>query len=135
MTRPEATLYDPSFEHGACGVGFLVNVDGSRTHRIVADGITVLKNLVHRGAVGGDQRTGDGAGILCQIPHRFFEDEAARLGAKLPSAGSYGVGMLFLPRGGSGRERAKELVDRVFSGEGVRVLGWREVPVEPGCLG
>ena len=128
-------LYDPSFEHDACGVGFLVNVDGSRTHRIVADGITVLKNLVHRGAVGGDQRTGDGAGLLCQIPHRFFEAEAARLGVKLPAAGAYGVGMFFLPRGGSGRERAKQLVDRVMDAEGVRVLGWRAVPAEPDCLG
>jgi glutamate synthase domain-containing protein 1 len=128
-------LYDPAFEHDACGVGFLVNVDGSRTHRIVADGITVLKNLVHRGAVGGDQRTGDGAGILCQVPHRFFEAEAARLGVKLPAAGAYGVGMFFLPRGGSGRERAKQLVDRVMGTEGVRLLGWRPVPVEPDCLG
>jgi glutamate synthase (NADPH) large chain len=128
-------LYDPVFEHDACGVGFLVNVDGSRTHRIVADGITVLKNLVHRGAVGGDQRTGDGAGILCQVPHRFFEAEGARLGVTLPAAGAYGVGMFFLPRGGSGRDRAKELVNRVMAAEGVRLLGWRPVPVEPDCLG
>ena len=130
-----AGLYDPSFEHDACGVGFLVNVDGSRTHRIVADGIIVLKNLVHRGAVGGDMLTGDGAGILCQVPHRFFEAEAARLGMRLPPAGSYGIGMLFLPAGKTGRDRAKGLVDRVLASEGVSVLGWREVPVEPDCLG
>ena len=128
-------LYDPSFEHDACGVGFLVNVDGSRTHRIVADGITVLKNLVHRGAVGGDQRTGDGAGLLCQIPHRFFEAEAARLGVKLPAPDAYGVGMFFLPRSDTGRERAKRLIDRLLGAEGVRLLGWRAVPAEPDCLG
>ncbi len=132
---PTTGLYDPSFEHDACGVGFLVNVDGSRTHRIVADGITVLKNLVHRGAVGGDMCTGDGAGILCQIPHRFFADEASRLAVRLPAAGSYGVGMLFLPPDGPARRRAKELTDRVLASEGVSVLGWRGVPVQPDCLG
>src|SRR5271157_6411064 len=77
-------LYDPRFEHDSCGVGFVVNVDGRRTHQIVINGITILKNLVHRGAVGGDSRTGDGAGMMTQVPHRFLAREASSLGFTLP---------------------------------------------------
>ncbi|HTZ52163.1 MAG TPA: glutamate synthase central domain-containing protein, partial [Spirochaetia bacterium] len=128
-------LYDPFFEHDACGVGFVVNVDGRRTHQVVQNGITILKNLVHRGAVGGDSRTGDGAGILVQMPHRFFTGESERLGFVLPAEGQYGVGMLFLPTDAEKRSRARELVeDAVAAGEG-SVLGWRDVPVDPQSLG
>ncbi len=128
-------LYDPFFEHSSCGVGFVVNVDGRRTHQIVAHGITILKNLVHRGAVGGDSRTGDGAGMLVQMPHRFFSREAGRAGFSLPAPGLYGVAMLFLPQDEERRARARELVeDSVAAGEGT-LLGWREVPVNPESLG
>ncbi len=102
-------LYDPFFEHSSCGVGFVVNVDGRKTHQIVVNGITILKNLVHRGAVGGDSRTGDGAGMLVQVPHRFFAREADRLGFRLPAEGLYGTAMLFFPwtrRSARGRGRS-----------------------------
>ncbi|MGA2479340.1 MAG: glutamate synthase large subunit, partial [Spirochaetia bacterium] len=128
-------LYDPFFEHSSCGVGFVVNVDGRRTHQIVTNGITILKNLVHRGAVGGDSRTGDGAGLMTQVPHRFFAREAARFGFSLPADGAYGVAMLFLPRDESRRKEARALVERVLIAEGGTVLGWREVPVNPELLG
>jgi glutamate synthase domain-containing protein 2/glutamate synthase domain-containing protein 1/glutamate synthase domain-containing protein 3 len=128
-------LYDPRFEHASCGVGFVVNVDGRRTHEIVSDGVTILKNLAHRGAIGGDSRTGDGAGMLTQIPHRLFAREAEARGFTLPAADHYGVGMLFLPRDAERRESARTLVERVVCGEGGVVHGWREVPVNPELLG
>jgi glutamate synthase (NADPH/NADH) large chain len=128
-------LYDPGFEHDSCGVGFLANIDGTKSHKIVEDGITILKNLVHRGAVGGDSRTGDGAGIMVQIPHRFFSRESSGLGFRLPDAGAYGIAALFLPRAEARRTAATDLVKRVVSTEGGTVLGWREVPINPSCLG
>ena len=128
-------LYDPSFEHSSCGVGFVVNVDGGRTHQIVTNGITILKNLVHRGAVGGDSATGDGAGMMTQLPHRFLAREASTLGFTLPAEDSYGVGMLFLPRETERRARAIELVEGILADEGVSVLGWRDVPANPDLLG
>ena len=94
-------LYDPAFEHDSCGIGFVVNVNGEPCHRIVEDGITILKNLVHRGAVGGDVLTGDGAGLLLQIPHKFFLKESRIIGFDLPETGRYGAGMIFLPQGKS----------------------------------
>ncbi len=97
-------LYDPGYEHDACGVGFVVNVNGQRSHQIVTDGITILKNLTHRGAVGGDSKTGDGTGMLVQMPHRFFAKECGRLSIALPAEGSYGVGMVFLPQEGLARK-------------------------------
>ena len=128
-------LYDPCFEHDSCGVGFVVNVDGRRTHQIVSNGITILKNLVHRGAVGGDSRTGDGAGMLVQMPHAFFSREAGRLGFPLPAEGLYGVGMLFLPRDDEKRSRARDIVEDASRPGGGAVLGWREVPCSPDVLG
>ena len=98
-------LYDPQNEHDSCGVGFVANINGQRTHKIVSDGITVLKNLVHRGAIGGDQKTGDGAGMLVQVPHDFLRRECANTGIKLPDPGAYGVGMLF--RRGGGCQKGK----------------------------
>jgi len=128
-------LYDPFFEHDSCGVGFVVNVDGRRTHQIVENGITILKNLQHRGAVGGDSRTGDGAGMLVQMPHRFFAREAAGQGFTLPVEGQYGVAMMFLPRDDEKRARARDLAEDAVTAGGGTVLGWREVPCNPDVLG
>jgi glutamate synthase domain-containing protein 2/glutamate synthase domain-containing protein 1/glutamate synthase domain-containing protein 3 len=125
-------LYDPKFEHDSCGVGFVVNVNGERTHQVVADGITVLKNLMHRGAVGGDLKSGDGAGLLCQIPHALFSEVCNDRGFGLPGAGGYGVGMLFLPRDAEKRRAAKHIVEEAL---GKGLIGWRDVPVDPLCLG
>jgi len=97
--KPHQGLYNPQYEHDACGVGFVANVDGARSHEIVVRGIRVLENLLHRGAAGGDEKTGDGAGILIQIPDEFLQRECGVLGLSLPAAGRYGVGMLFLPPG------------------------------------
>ncbi|MCU0608502.1 MAG: glutamate synthase large subunit [Chitinispirillaceae bacterium] len=133
--KKEQGLYDPQFEHDACGVGFVVNINGQHSHQIVADGITILKNLAHRGAVGGDSKTGDGAGMLVQIPHIFFERECCRLGITLPKQGAYGAGMIFLPLDPAQRDTARSVVESVTIAEGGNFLGWRDVPVNPGCLG
>jgi len=125
-------LYHPSLEHDACGVGFVVKIDGSRTHQVVRDGVQILKNLVHRGAVGADLKTGDGAGMILQIPHKFFSKV---LKCPLPPEGKYGVGMLFLPRQEKDSERARKMIVEKVAQEGGKVLGWREVPVHPDCLG
>jgi glutamate synthase domain-containing protein 2/glutamate synthase domain-containing protein 1/glutamate synthase domain-containing protein 3 len=128
-------LYDPFFEHDSCGVGFVANINGQRTHKIVSDGITVLKNLVHRGAIGGDQKTGDGAGMLVQVPHDFLSRECTKTGIKLPKPGAYGVGMLFIPQEDKKRAEARRIAEIIVKQEGGRILGWRDVPVDPGCLG
>lgn len=128
----EFGLYHPSLEHDACGVGFVVKVDGTRSHQIVRDGVQILKNLVHRGAVGGDLKTGDGAGIILQIPHKFFTRSSK---FQLPAEGQYGVGMLFLPQQEKDAERARKMIAEQTAKEGGKVLGWREVPVHPDCLG
>ena len=119
-------LYDPAHEHDACGVGFVVNIKGERSHDIVDKGLQVLANLTHRGACGCDPRTGDGAGILLQIPHEFFAREAARLGFQLPAAGEYGVGQVFLPLDTVKRKECEEAFERIVNEEGQRVLGWRD---------
>ena len=108
-------LYDPAHEHDACGVGFVVNIKGERSHDIVAKGLQVLDNLTHRGACGCDPRTGDGAGILIQIPHEFFAGEAARLGFKLPAAGEYGVGQVFLPLDAVKRRECEDAFERIVN--------------------
>ena len=95
---PKQGLYDPQFEHDSCGIGFVVNIKGKKSHQIVADGLQILMNLDHRGAVGHEPNTGDGAGILIQTPHEFLVKVTAKLGFKLPAFGDYGVGMLFLPK-------------------------------------
>ncbi len=127
---PEAQgLYDPSNEHDACGIGLVANINGQKSHEIVADGLKVLRNLEHRGAVGADPLAGDGAGILVQIPHAFFRAEAERLGFKLPEPGLYGVGQLFMPQDPGLRGRCEAVVAKVLSEEGLPLLGWRDVPV------
>jgi glutamate synthase domain-containing protein 2/glutamate synthase domain-containing protein 1/glutamate synthase domain-containing protein 3 len=128
-------LYDPSNEHDACGVGFVLNLDGRPSHAIIERGIEVLRNLMHRGATGADALTGDGAGLLVQIPDAFMRNECAKLGFQLPAAGSYGVGMLFVPQDRAAREECRALVDRVAAEEGMSCLGWRDVPVDAGVIG
>ncbi|MGA1826248.1 MAG: glutamate synthase large subunit [bacterium] len=132
---PAQGLYDPLYEHDACGVGFVANIDGEKSHHIVTDGITILKNLMHRGAIGSDYKTGDGAGILCQIPHLFLEKECDKMGIDLPESGVYGVGMFFLSHNKKKREGAISLIEKTVKREGGTILGWRDVPVNPNCLG
>ncbi|MGZ6186270.1 MAG: glutamate synthase subunit alpha, partial [Candidatus Binataceae bacterium] len=132
---PRQGLYDPAHEHDACGVGFVVNIKGVRSHDILQKGLEVLDNLTHRGACGCDPRTGDGAGVLMQIPHEFFAREAAKLGFTLPAPGEYGVGQVFLPLDPERRKAAETVVERVVREEGQRLLGWRTVPVVESACG
>jgi glutamate synthase (ferredoxin) len=128
-------LYDPAYEHDACGVGFVAHVKGRRSHAIVRQALQVLINLQHRGACGCETNTGDGAGILLQMPDRFFRGEADRLGFDLPPLGSYGAGLVFLPRDGDRRRRIKALFERIVAEEGQHVLEWRRVPTDNTLLG
>ncbi len=125
-------LYDPRFEHDACGVGFIANINGEKTHSIIENSIRALINLEHRGAVGGDMKTGDGAGILLQLPDEFFR---AQLEFELPPAGRYGAGMFFLPAGQDDFDRSRTLVEKTTEDEGGRFLGWRRVPINTSALG
>ncbi|HMV21318.1 MAG TPA: glutamate synthase-related protein [Rhodocyclaceae bacterium] len=122
-------MYDPSNEHDACGVGFVAHVKGQKSHGIVEQGLLILKNLDHRGAVGADPLQGDGAGILIQIPDQFYREEMAKQGVALPPLGEYGVGMVFLPQEAASRHACVEEIERSIKAEGQVVLGWREVPV------
>lgn len=128
-------LYDPAFEKDACGVGFICNLDGEQTHAIVSDALQILINLTHRGAVGGDNSTGDGAGILMQIPHEFFKNVSQDAGVKLPELTEYGTGLVFLPRDKQERETCMRAFESVVKTEGQVFLGWRDVPVENEILG
>ncbi len=130
MRLPAQGLYDPSNEHDACGVGFVAHIKGKKSHTIVEQGLTVLKNLTHRGAVGWDPKLSDGAGLLIQIPDRFYREEMARQGVKLPPAGQYGVGMVFLPRDPASRIACEYEIERAIKDEGQVLLGWRDVPVD-----
>ncbi|MGB6564585.1 MAG: glutamate synthase central domain-containing protein, partial [Candidatus Binataceae bacterium] len=131
---PRQGLYDPAHEHDACGVGFVVSIKGVRSHDILQKGLQVLDNLTHRGACGCDPRTGDGAGVLMQIPHEFFVREADQLGFTLPAPGEYGVGQVFLPLDPERRKAAEAIVERVVREAGQRLLGWRTVPIiESAC--
>jgi len=132
---PKQGLYDPQFEHDACGLGFVVNMKGHKSHQLVSDALQILVNLDHRGACGCEANTGDGAGILIQVPHDFFVTEAARLGFKLPAVGQYGVGQVFLPKNPAEREAIKNEFAKIISAEGQTLLGWREVPVNNSSLG
>ncbi len=128
-------LYDPGNEKDSCGVGFVCDIGGTASHAIVERGIEVLNHLLHRGAAGADAGTGDGAGILLQIPHGFYAAVCSSLGFSLPAAGSYGVGMMFLPLEPEAGKACRAAVDGALSGEGLSVLGWREVPVDAAALG
>jgi glutamate synthase (NADPH/NADH) large chain len=123
-------LYDPANEHDACGVGFVAHIKGQKSHAIVEQGLQILKNLDHRGAVGADPLMGDGAGILIQIPDAYLRAEMSKQGVLLPPAGDYGVGMLFLPQESASRLACQEEIERAVRAEGQVVLGWRDVPVD-----
>jgi glutamate synthase (NADPH/NADH) large chain len=123
-------LYHPANEHDACGVGFVAHIKGKKSHTIVEQGLAVLKNLSHRGAVGWDPKLSDGAGLLIQIPDRFYREEMAKQGVKLPAAGQYGVGMVFLPRDPASRIACEYEIERAIKDEGQVSLGWRDVPVD-----
>ncbi|HUA18493.1 MAG TPA: glutamate synthase large subunit [Bryobacteraceae bacterium] len=131
----EQGLYDPRNEHDACGVGFVVNIEGQQSHEIILKGLQILINLTHRGACGCDPETGDGAGILIQIPHQFFARECAKLGFTLPPVGVYGVGMVFLPVEPTPRLQAEGILERIAREEGLAVLGWRDTPVKADAIG
>jgi glutamate synthase (NADPH/NADH) large chain len=130
MGLDEQGLYNPANEHDACGVGFVAHIKGKKSHTIVEQGLTVLRNLTHRGAVGWDPKLSDGAGLLIQIPDRFYREEMARQGVKLPPAGQYGVGMVFLPRDPASRIACEYEIERAIKDEGQILLGWRDVPVD-----
>jgi len=136
ISAPEKQgLYDPQFEHDACGLGFVVNMKGVKLHQLVSDALKILVNLDHRGACGCEANTGDGAGILIQIPHDFLAGEAAKLNFNLPAVGDYGVGMVFLPKNPGEREAIKTEFAKITSDEGQKLLGWRDVPVDNSSLG
>ena len=129
--RPIAQgLYDPQNEHDACGVGFVAHIKGKKSHEIVAQGLKILENLDHRGAVGADPLMGDGAGILIQIPDALYREEMAKQGVTLPPQGEYGVGMIFLPKENASRLACEQELERTVRLEGQVVLGWRDVPID-----
>ncbi|HKX41354.1 MAG TPA: glutamate synthase-related protein, partial [Burkholderiaceae bacterium] len=126
----ESGLYNPAHEHDACGVGFVAHIKGQKVHDIVAQGLKILENLDHRGAVGADKLMGDGAGILIQIPDEYYRAEMALQGVELPPPGEYGVGMIFLPKEHASRLACIQELERAVKAEGQVVLGWRDVPVD-----
>jgi glutamate synthase domain-containing protein 2/glutamate synthase domain-containing protein 1/glutamate synthase domain-containing protein 3 len=128
-------LYDGAHEHDACGVGFVANIKGKKSHNIIEQGLTILCNLTHRGAVGADPKASDGAGILIQIPDAFFREEMDKQGVKLPPAGEYGIGIVFLPREPASRLACEYEIERAIKDEGQILLGWRDVPVDSEDLG
>src|SRR5215212_11312293 len=132
---PAQGLYDPSAEHDACGVGFVVHIKGRRSHGIVRKALQVLVNLQHRGACGCEANTGDGAGILIQLPDRFLRREADRAGIALPAAGAYAAGLVFLPHDTPSRRSVQRRLEQIVAEEGQHVLGWRDVPTDLRLVG
>lgn len=132
--RPQG-LYDPRFERDGCGIGFVANIEGRKSHDIITKGIQILINLTHRGACGCDPDTGDGAGISIQVPHAFFDRECARLGFTLPAPAEYGVGMVFLPVERHDRFRVEGIFEKIVREEGLSVLGWRDTPINATMIG
>jgi len=135
QTPRKQGLYDPQFEHDACGVGFIVHKTGKKSHDIVEQALTILLNLDHRGACGAEKNTGDGAGILCQIPDLFFRKVTSNLGFNLPAAGQYGVGMLYTAPDAEIRQKGRQQFEKIAAEEGLKVLGWRDVPTDNSSLG
>ncbi|MBP5186266.1 MAG: glutamate synthase subunit alpha, partial [Clostridiales bacterium] len=135
MMMQKQGLYSPDFEHDACGIGFVVNVHGKKTHQTVKDGLKILANLAHRGGEGSDENTGDGAGMLLQIPDTFFRKVCPEENIELPVVGDYGVGMVFLPRQSDAREKCMKVIDKAVEEEGQVVLGWRDTPVNESTIG
>src|SRR3984885_13084008 len=132
---PAQGLYDPAHEHDACGIGFVASIRGEKSHEIIRKGIEVLVNLTHRGACGCDPETGDGAGVLIQIPHKFFARECSKIGFQLPEPGAYGVGMTFLPVEKHERLQCEGILERIVREEGLTVLGWRDTPTFASAIG
>jgi glutamate synthase (NADPH/NADH) large chain len=128
-------LYDPALDKDSCGVGFIADIKGRKSHQIVKDALSILLNLEHRGATGADPRMGDGAGILVQIPHGFFARKAREIGFTLPAPGHYAIGYLFLPRDKDWRDTIRALYEEMAVAEGMTLLGWREVPTDNASLG
>lgn len=128
-------LYDPQFEHDNCGIGFLAHMKGQKSHQVVQDALQILRNLEHRGGQGDEVNTGDGAGMLLQLPHRFFEKVCSVEGVTLPHIGEYGVGMLFLPQDEEAREKCEQGLEDLIKEEKMELLGWRTVPVDDSMLG
>ena len=123
-------LYDPRNERDACGFGFVADIQGRKSHDIVEKALTVLVNLEHRGAVGAEKNTGDGAGILFQTPHDFLTRECTTLGITLPKPGAYAAGMVFLPPNPEGRAACERIFEETVTSEGQQLLGWRDVPTD-----
>src|SRR5580693_3057429 len=132
---PAQGLYHPAHEHDACGIGFVASIGGHKSHDIIQKGIQVLLSLAHRGACGCDPETGDGAGVLIQIPHKFFARECEKLGFTLPKSGTYGVGMTFLPVEKHQRLTSEGILERIIKEEGLALLGWRDTPVYASAIG
>jgi len=128
-------LYDPQFEHDSCGVGFVCNINGEKSYDIVQKGIEVLERLSHRGAVGADPQTGDGAGILIQMPHKFLLKECEKINVPLPGLGYYGTGLVFLPRDDRDKEFCADAFKKIIEQEGQQFLGWRDIPVNSQAIG
>ena len=138
MSLPHLTkqgLYDPQFEHDACGVGLVANLNGLRSHRIIEQGVEILENLAHRGALGADPETGDGAGLLIQMPDAHFRAEALQLGFTLPPLGRYAVGMIFFPQDPQVRAACRAIIEREIARPGLSLIAWRNVPVAPDDIG
>lgn len=132
---PRQGLYDPFFEHESCGVGFVVNVKGTKSHQIVQQALQVLRNLDHRGACGCEANTGDGAGILLQMPHAFLQKQCEKLGFKLPKPGQYGAGLVFMPQDPPERQQCERAFEKIVKEEGLKILGWRTLPTDNSSLG
>ena len=132
---PRKGLYDPSYEHDSCGVGFVVDIKGRKSHKIVTNALTILKNLIHRGACGCEENTGDGVGILTQTPHKFFVRICKEIHIDLPEFGHYGAGMVFLPNDATQQKQCQEKFNQVVKEEGQQLLGWRNVPTDDSLLG
>ena len=128
-------LYDPAQEHDSCGIGFVVDMRGRKSHAIVQNAITVLKNLMHRGACGCEENTGDGVGILIQKPHKFFQRVCREAGFELPAAEAYGAGLVYLPRDPQQARQCREIFERITAEEGQHVIGWRDVPTDDSIIG
>ena len=128
-------LYNPAFEHDACGIGFVASIKGNKSHQNISDALTVLENMEHRGACGCEHNTGDGAGIMIQLPHEFFFEECLKLGVHLPSYGKYGVGVIFFPKEIRLREECRAIFSRTAEKLGIEILTYRKVPVNPDDIG
>src|SRR6266481_93807 len=132
---PKQGLYDPWFEHEACGGGFVVNVKGNKSHQIIQQALQVLRNLDHRGACGCEVNTGDGAGILMQMPHTFLKKVCGENNIDLPDEGHYGAGIVFLPPDAHERKECEQVFGKICAEEGQHIVGWRDVPRNNGPLG